>query len=333
VSFLDKRKQQLGIKSLGDMIRNGDVKFEIDPEMFVHGPKDFDCLADRWSRKEVMGFVGGSGSGKTQVVLEIFSKILENTLDENTICVFVSLEMTTHKIAQRWINLVGHDNPISDRLYVISNYNEDGTSKMLTTESILRDANALQDMLEVDIISMAVDHLHIIQFTQGQGADYNKVCSRVKEIAVELNTFLILLSQTTKGKQGAYCDKPLDGDASYNCSQFKWISSWIISIHQPLGSLAGSCDLNVLAWSYVKIREKNIEDGAKMGVYNLLHYDMESGKLRKLTRDEMFQFNNYYGEVIELRKENEDEDSYAIYDNKIEGKALSDREALLYRDK
>lgn len=330
MSFIAKRKQQLGISSLGDLIRAGKIRTEKDSNLFIHGPNDFDCLVDKWARKEVMGLIGPSGGGKTQLTLGWFRDILLNSNDPNSVCVFVSLEMTTDKIAQRWIKMNQDTPELADRLYIISNYDEKGKAKMLTTETILKEAEQIQNALEVDIISMGVDHLHIIEFHQGQGADYNKVCARVKELAVELNTFIVLLSQTTKGKSGAYSDKPLDADASYNCSQFKWVSSYVITIHLPLGALAGSCDLNVLAWAYQKIREKDLKDGTQVGVFNLLKYNMDNGRLTKLDRDDMFRFSNYYKQVEDIRRETEEDEGYAIYNTKINGKALSDREAMLY---
>jgi hypothetical protein len=41
-TFMDKRKQQMGVRSMADLKRSGRVTGSINPAMFVHGPKDFD---------------------------------------------------------------------------------------------------------------------------------------------------------------------------------------------------------------------------------------------------------------------------------------------------
>ena len=55
MNFLEKRKNQLGIKSLGDLRREGKVSGGINPALFVHGPELFDLLVNKWARAEVMG--------------------------------------------------------------------------------------------------------------------------------------------------------------------------------------------------------------------------------------------------------------------------------------
>ena len=141
--------------------------------------------------------------------------------------------------------------------------------------------------------------------------------------------FIILLSQTTKGKSGAYGDKMLDADASFNCSQFKWIASWIITLHQPLARLQGQYKMPILAWAYMKIREKNNKDKVQVGEFQLQFYEMETGKLRKLTTPEMITFSSAYAQVLELIKEEEDNNGGAVYNTKIDGKGITDRERLL----
>lgn len=327
INFKERRKQQLGIKSLGDQIRSGEIVNTIDPSLFIHGPDYMDCLVEEWSKKEMMGIVGGSGVGKSSIALEIFRHILLNNDNPDSVCIFVSLEMTTQKIAARWRKMNKDTPELADRLYVISNYGENGKSKMLTTEGILNEVNTIKDALEVDVLSTCIDHLHIITPSKGQGDDINKIAWRLKELSVELNTFLIVLAQTTKGKQGAYSDKPLDADSVYGASQLKWAVSFLISCHKPLGML-GDKAVNCLAWGYVKIREKHKEDPISVGVYQLLKYNEDTGTLGEMSFDDMLFFNNQYKEVIAIKDSIEEESDFALYNTKIDGKAISDREQL-----
>lgn len=315
MSFLDKRKEQLGVKSLGDKIKSGKIKTEINPNLFVHGPPEFDNLVDRWAKKEVMGLIGGSGAGKTECVMYFFKHILENSKNDDSIVIFVSLEMTDDRIAQRWTRLVGENSPLSDRFFVISNFDEQGKARELTTDTILAECEKIKQCLGVEVNAISIDHLHIIKLMQGQ--DLNRVCQKVKDIAVSMNSFLILLSQTTKGKSGSYNDNPLDKDSSFGCSQFTWIASWVMTIHQPLGRLKGTIDMNVLAWSYQKIREKKKKDGVQEGIYELTKYDIETGNISPLDRGEMALFKTYYNDVLEMRKQDEEEGDSGMYNTKI----------------
>ena len=328
VSFKERRKKQLGIKSLGDQIRSGEVVNDIDPKLFIHGPSYMDCLTEKWSKRELMTVIGGSGVGKSSIALEIFRHILLNNDNPDSVVVFVSLEMTTQKIASRWRKMTADLPHLADRLYVISNYDENGKSRMLNTEDILNETRMIKEALEVDILSVCVDHLHIIAPTKGQGDDINKIAWRLKEIAVETNSFLIALAQTTKGKQGAYSDKPLDADAVYGASQLKWASSFMLSAHRPLGML-GDKALNCLAWGYVKVREKHPNDPLHVGVYQLLKYNESTGTLDEMSRDDMLFFNNQYSQVLELKQNMEEESDFALYNTKVDGKAISDREQML----
>lgn len=327
MKFSEKRKAQLGLKSLGDMIRSGEVKTQKDPSLFVHAHPDVDCLEDKLSKLEVLGVIAPSGGGKTEWTLNQMMYILENNPEE--IGIFVSLEMASQKIAQRMNRITGGNLDILDRFYIISNFDDNGKAKMLTTDGILAEAKMYKEGLGSEVCVMAIDHLHILQPTQKQGQDLNKIAQSVKDLAMELKTFIILLSQTTKGKSGSYGDKMLDKDASFNCSQFVWIASYIITLHQPLARVQSSFKLPILAWAYMKVREKSVNDKVQVGEFQLQYYEMETGRLRKLTPSEMITFSTAYHQVLEMIKEEEDNNGGAIYNTKIDGKGLTDRERLL----
>lgn len=296
-SFLDRRKSQLKIKSLGEKIREGSVNTTLNPDLFVHGPKQIDCLTDKWARRKMLGIIGASGIGKTELVMEIFENILTNTKRDNSICVFVSLEMTTNEIAQRWADRVG-DSPISDRFHVISRYDDDGKPRDINLKKIISEIETIKNTLGVTVDCCAIDHLHLIAMTQ-ESTDLNAICNQIKYSAVELDTFMILLSQTQKSNNSG--DVPLDQNASNNCSSFASICDFIITIHAPLLKVKDHTKLNVRAWQYAKIRNQSNKDAVKVGVNYLLSYDSDTRKLKDLTEEEKYEFKAMYEMVLELR--------------------------------
>jgi hypothetical protein len=301
VDFTNKRKEQNKVQSLGDRYRSGLLKTGMDPKKIVKGAKYIDCLNRPWGRGDVCGILAGAGVGKTTFVLNMFKEILENNIDSDEVCVFVSLEMTEAEIAEKWFKLVG-DSPISDRLYVIENYDENQKAKALNTNGIKLEMLKLRETLGVGILSWALDHLHIININNAM--DYNATCDEIKQISVEMNSFCFLLSQTTKGKGAG--DVPVPKDGCYGCSKYEWNCSYIISIFQPLMKIQSKApDMPVLAWQYAKIRFKNRKDKVKEAMNYLLVYDFDSESLRELSRDEKSKFGLLYEEVLILRQNEE----------------------------
>lgn len=70
MSFRDRRKKQLNIKSLGDMMRNGEVKdtsstaISVDVTKFILGPEYLDNFVRKWSFGDLIGILAGAGVGK-----------------------------------------------------------------------------------------------------------------------------------------------------------------------------------------------------------------------------------------------------------------------------
>lgn len=307
-SFLDKRKQQLGISSIGQKLREGRIRSVANPDSYVKGPKYIDCLTNPWARGKMMGLIGPSGSGKTELVLDCFYHMLKNNPNPRSICVFVTLENTVDEVAERWIDKLGDNNELSDRLYVVSNYLEDGGSRTLNVFSIEAEVERIKSVLDADVVSVAIDHLHVIDRRESE--DLNKVCHYIKNIAVKINTFLILLSQTQK--VGNVGDIPLDQNASYGCSQFSWISDWVLTIHSPLKRVADQTNLNILAFQYAKIRSKHKDDPMKVGINHLLSYNMDTRMLKEPSEEEKIEFTHLYSMVLELR-EAEEKTKFAQY--------------------
>lgn len=317
MNFLEKRKAKLGIQSMGELRRSGKVKPNYDPSRLVNGPDNVDCLTRRWSKGDILGIIAGAGVGKTSFVLYCYREILLNNLDNNGVCIFVSLEMSKQEIAEAWYNLVGEDEEgISDRFYIIDNFDENNNAKCMGISDINTELKAYRETLGEDILSFTVDHLHIIE---NPSQDFNGIMKSLKETARELDSFGIVLSQTTKGK--GIGDIPVAKDGSFGCSQFEWISSYVITLSQPLKRVQNQCDLPVLAWQYAKIRFKKKTDKLKESMNYCLYYDMETGMLRELDGAEKSKFAMWYEQVLELRDAEEKFKSHQ-YDlsGEIEGK-------------
>lgn len=297
--FVQKRKEQNNIRSLGDMRRGGLVTGKIDPSKFVRGPAKIDCLARPWHRGDMTGILAGTGVGKTSFVLYNFKHILLN--NPEGIVVFVSLEMTAGEIAEKWFKATEDTPEIADRFYIIENYDEEGRSRELTAQMIKFELRKIKETLGQQIHAFALDHIHEININGG--VDYNPVCKELKNMAVELDTHGFILSQTTKGK--GIGDVPVPRDGCYGTSKFEWLMTNIITVFQPLRRVQKECNLPVLAWQYAKIRYKNAKDKVREDMNYLLKFDYDTEDLLELSRDEKTTFEMYYEKVQELRQNEE----------------------------
>lgn len=304
MSFMDQRKKQMGVRSLGDLKRSGKVSGGMNEKLFVQGPTDFDCIFNKWSRQELLGLIGDSGCGKSEVVLHFFKTILVN--NPKSAAVYVSLEMTDEKISQRWFAMTQDCPEIADRLYVISRYNEDGLSRDISMKWIKKELMKYKEVIG-DVIAFSIDHVHCLG--ENDPSTLNSMMITLKEMAVELNAFGIPLAQVNKGA-GQKGEVPLDADAVLGCSQFKYICSDIIQIHRPILRLEEEAKMSVMAWGYCKIREANKLDKVKRGQNKLMLYDIETRSFRKMTSAELSTFKLYYNELLAMKSAEEKHKSF-----------------------
>ena len=304
MNFNDTRKRQSWIKSLGDLQREGKTTGRIDPSKYVNGPKKLDCLVRPWHRGDLTGILAGAGVGKTSFVLHIFKHILLN--NPEGIVAFVSLEMTASEIAEKWFSATEDYPEISDRFYIIENYDEQGKSRDLTAQAIKFELKKLKETLGETVHAFCIDHIHEININGG--VDYNPVCKEIKNMAVELDSHGFVLSQTTKGK--GIGDVPVPKDGCYGTSRYEWLMTNIITIFQPLMRVQKECDMPILAWQYAKIRYKNAKDKVKENMNYLLFFDHDTQNLRDLDKTEKATFEMYYERVQELRQNEEKFKSY-----------------------
>lgn len=296
---MDKRKTQMKIESIADKKRTGKITGTLNPKLFVHGPEDFDCLHNKWSRQELLGLIGDSGVGKSEVVLHFFKHILKNNPGSNA--VYVSLEMTDEKIGQRWFRICEECPEISERLFIISRYDENGRSREVSMDWIKKELIKYREVLG-DVVTFCIDHIHVLG--ENDPSTLNSLMITLKEMAVELNAFGIPMAQVNKGS-GQKGEVPLDADAVLACSQFKYVTSDIIQIHRPILRLEEEAKLSVLSWGYCKIREANKADKVKRGQNKLILYDNDTRDFRKLNATEFSTFKVYYNELLEMKSAEE----------------------------
>jgi hypothetical protein len=311
MDFVAKRKKQAGIFSLGDSRRAGKVTAGLNPALFVNGPEEFDCLVNKWSRQELLGVIGDSGTGKSEVVLAMFKTMLENNPESNAI--YVSLEMTDQKISERWGKMTKDNPELADRLYIISRYDEDGKSRKVSMKWIKKELNRYREHIG-DVCVFAIDHIHCLG--ENDASTLNSIMITLKEMAVEMNAFGMPMAQVNKGS-GQKGEVPLDADAVLGCSQFKYICSDIIQIHRPILRLEEEAGISVLGWGYAKVREADKKDKVKRGQNKLLVYDQDKRCLRNLNNTEYTTFKMYYDMLLEMKSEEEKNKAFT-YDLKKE---------------
>jgi hypothetical protein len=287
------------VASIADLKRSGKVSGTLNPALFVHGPAEFDCLHNRWSRQELLGLVGDSGTGKSEIVLQFFKHILKN--NPNSCAAYVSLEMTDEKIAQRWYKIVGEDVELAERLFIISRYDENGKARNVDIQWIKRELVRYREVIG-DMVTFAIDHVHCLG--DNDASTLNSMMIVLKEMAVELNAFGIPMAQVNKGS-GQKGEVPLDADAVLGCSQFKYICSDIMQIHRPIKRLEQDAKLSVLSWGYCKMREEDELDKVKVGQNKLLAYDNKTRSFRSMSLDEMGIFKMYYSSLLEMKSAEE----------------------------
>lgn len=296
---MQKRKEQMKVMSMGDMLRSGKITGTVDVTKLIHGPKNFDCLERPWSRGDITMIYAGAGIGKTSTILYIYKHILLN--NPNGVVVFVSLEMTAQEIAEKWTKLIADAPELSDRFFIVENYDEQGISKMLTVENIKYELKKIKETLNETIIATTVDHLH--QINNNGSPDFNPVMDALKVLAVEVDTHLFVPSQTTKGK--GVGDIPVPKDGCFGTSKAEWLATHILTIFQPLLRVQKEADLPILAWQYAKIRYKNKGDKVRENMNYLLYFEHDTQNLRDLSRQEKADFEMFYEKVLELRANEE----------------------------
>ena len=311
-AYVDRTKNHF--PSVGEMLKMGGSKAIRD---LVNGPSFFDCLHFGWAKKQVLGLVAGSGVGKTAVSLKIFKDMIENNSDNDDLFVFFSLEMPAEEIVERWVTLSGNNTNLHNRLVVIANEDINGEPRNIGLQEIYEYCSDIKKATGKEIGSVAIDHVGIIshhidtrkKYTFGinneqdagwqdiKNLSINNICTQMKTLAKMLNTFVIVLTQTTKEKGIGY--RPIEKDAAYGVSQYENIVDYMIGLWQPTMLVANECPTKFLGWQYCKIRNKHKSDPMSTNQYRTLVYELDSGDIRIPSSTEQ----DVFGEMIKLQFE------------------------------
>jgi archaellum biogenesis ATPase FlaH len=310
MDFMKKRREMLGVESLGELIKSGKVNRETNKEKFVHGPEEFDCLTRKWSRGDILNLLGASGVGKSEVSLQFLKGILEN--NPNGIVTYISLEMQIDEVAQRWHKITQGDEELANRLYIIPAYDLDGSVKKVDVDYIKRYMENIKYASDKDLLAFVLDHFNIFDIFCGAiGVNQlNQLVQDIKSIAIEQQCFGIVLSQVPKGPAQSG-DIPIEAHEAFGTSSLKNFSHFVMQIHKPLLKVEEQAKMNIMAWSYVKIRESDDNDKVKLKGNNLLAYDLKSRDFRPLTINEDARFRMFYDSVLEMREAEDKKKSYA----------------------
>ena len=302
--LMAKRKDQAGIKSLGDLKRSGRVSGKIDPTKAVNGPDLMDCLVRPWQRGDMTGILAGTGVGKTSAVLYILKHILKN--NPEGVVAFISLELVIDEVAEKWYKATEDEPELADRLFIVENFDEKGHCLNLTLPEINIELVKIKETLGTTLHAYALDHMREVNINGSM--DYNPLCREIKNMTVALDSHGLILAQTTKGK--GVGDIPVPKDGCYGTSAYENLMTNILSIFQPLKRVEKECGLAVMGWQYAKIRYKSKEDKCKEGMNYLMRFDFDNEDLIKLNTNELATFKMWYDKVLELRKNEEKFKSY-----------------------
>ena len=292
--------------TVGQTLRAGHSSIE---RVLINGPLIFDCLVTRWAKKQILGLIGGAGIGKTAVSLFIIKSIIENNPNNDDVFVFISLEMPAAEIIDRWLQLVGKDSPLTERLYVIDTEEEKkDLQRVIGLQEVYEYCADIKVSTGKEIGAVIIDHIGILSrhidtrkdYTFGieseQAAGWGNIrtlsiaslATQMKTLAKMLDAFLIPLTQTTKAKGVGYT--PLGKDAAFGVSQYENIVDYLITLWQPLLLVQDQLETRFLAWQYAKIRHQHKDDVIKPNSYKLLVYDMVTGLLESPDETQYKQF-------------------------------------------
>ncbi len=296
----------------------------------VNGPYFLDCLKHKWSTKEVLGLVAGTKVGKSSFTLKCFKEFIRNNEENDGIFLYFNLEQTVGEIHEHWKDLVGEDPKFYNRLYVISKEKfeqlfDGGAPNVQRIYKIIKDTEKRTGR---KVMSVCIDHLQALNgdfdlkdketfnagvseyVEQRLGDDKvilskDGVCQKLKELAKRVDTFLIIQSQTTKGKDDGG-SVPIGKNAAFGTSKFEWYCDYVVGIWRPLNLVMDKCKdegLFISAYQYTAIRHENAdEDDLSTGEYVYLKFDPSTRDYIAASKEENKIVLELLGENHKMRK-------------------------------
>lgn len=251
---------------------------------------------------QVKGIVGGSGVGKTTLTLNEFLWFAEHNPDYHHF--FFSLEQPAGELAYRIRTICGANDSLFDKIHIISNYNDDGTFNHFSLASIEELITKFQQDTEVKVGAVVIDHIGVLakDDKNGESDGLIGVCRKMKEVAVKLNIFLIMLSQAPREKAGIG-DLELNKDAAYGTVFFESFVDYLVCMWQPLKRAYSQGAPTVMAIKFAKIRHKRHGvDRIQEDVCYQFYFDPKTERLRELTQTEETAAKHYLQVATNLRK-------------------------------
>lgn len=267
-----------------------------------------DATEGGFRRTQVLGLVGGSGNGKSTVGKNMFRWFTEENVNADYIHLYVTLEQPDREIVAGWNKMAVQlkiDRPEIDWdriVYVLGNYDEDGTFRELGLNDIREYTLALQQDTGKKVGCIVIDHIGCLRqdrgSKQGEMDGLIGVCKGLKSLAVATDTFLIIQSQTSRAKNSGG-DVELDMDSAFGTSNFEFFCDYVMTTWQPLKRVYSEMNpesmLCVLAYKMAKIRNKDVlKDRIKADTVYGMTFDPSTELLRKMTSDEEKRYNDWW---------------------------------------
>lgn len=249
---------------------------------------------------QVIGLVAGSGVGKTAVALNLFMGFVQSNPEYEHF--FIPLEQPADEIADRWRNMCGDNLALYDKVHVISNYDDKGTFRDLSLQTIKDYILKFQRVTGKKVGSVVVDHIGVLANEHGDDG-IKTLAKAMKGFAVETNTLLVMQSQTSREKAGIG-DLELNKDAAFGTSVFENFCDYLLVCWQPLKRCYDNpaCP-TVTAFKFCKIRHKKQGlDIIKEDVCYKLIFDPKTEILREFTQMEESTFKFFLSSATNKRK-------------------------------
>lgn len=251
---------------------------------------------------EVLGLIGGAGSGKTTLALNYFYWFTKQ--NPEYIHLFVSLEQPEEEIARRWVRMVGDNENLHKRVHVLGNYNKDGTYRNLSLTEIENYIIELEGRLKCKVGCVVIDHIGVLKKKgpEGEAQGLIDICHTMKAFAKRTDTFLVMQSQTSREKAGEG-DLELNKDAAYGTSMFEWYCDYVVTTWQPLKRVYPTAPhMTCSAFKYCKIRHKNVMlDHTKEDAVHVLMFDTNTEILREMNEKDEIAYSHFNSIATSLR--------------------------------
>jgi hypothetical protein len=256
----------------------------------IYGHPMFDAHFKGFRLGEVFGLVGGSGIGKTTLTSNHFKWFVERNPD--LIHVFISLEEPEENIAEKWALICGENKALHSKVKIIGNRDENNLTRKFSLYELRDQIFNIEKIFKQKVGCVVIDHIGVLLQKGSDGRYYREkgleqVCADMQAFAQSTNTFLIMLSQTSRSKAG-WGDIELDKDAAFGTVFFESYCDYLMTTWQPLKRVYKEAPhMTINAFKYCKIRPKTLgkDNIYEDQVYGMM-FDPANSNLRQLTSEE-----------------------------------------------